>query len=754
MSDSDSDGGYDYDDDFDDESDGDTASAQSAARSVAKRPPKKGRKAHRSTSRASSAYTPQPRRDPGEARVQSASSKQQAKLRNKLSVMTLALEEAKQEIKTLNVMQRRQAKSIQNDDAELPRALNRKTEELRVAASQLRKVKDKLHETQVTGKKLSKKCQRLEDRTKKLDALVNGSNLKERAALDDEVVKLRAQLADRDSTVKRLEKLVELQNKEMNRRPLKQASNTAEVVNLRKELASLQKENRQLRSSRPATKPPRSPAPTKATAVASPTPVSEVIKEGTFITGDMFLAEPSVDLAMKESPSGVSPARATPRPSPGAAGRERQAEAEELAIRALEEEDARKAAAEKAQRERKAAEESERKAAEAADKARREQEVADQRAAEDKARRDAEDARARQEAEEAERKANEEARLKADEARRKKDALLAKLARIDGKPPPRPVAPAAEPAPVAPKAAAAPSKADSTPPWLAKPPAPAAAKPSSGKSGYSDDFEDGDDDIPDVAEAETGVEAEDTTPPWLAGANKAPGSSAGSQASRHRPRKQSENLHMGLPAHPGGSGSGRRRAGKDAAPIQNAGVQHFPRRATTDAAPKSQLPWEAGPSKPAAPARSQMPWEASGATPRAVDAPNGGPAIANDSARTSRNRNSAADSGFLPSIGHDASGQRSNGDPAPHARTDVGSSSSFLPNIDAKPSLQPQPPPGKFKQPSNGRRGGRGMKGPGPGGGSLAGFGGPRRKRGAAKPAALPWANTDPDDDGLEAIAI
>lgn len=754
MSSSEGDGGYDYDD-FDDESDGDATSAVSSVRSAAKRPPKKGRKAPRATSRAGSAYTPQPRRDPGEARVQSAASKQCNKLRNKLSVVTKALEEAKQEIKTLNVMQRRQGKAIHNDEAELPRALDRKTEELRIKAAQLTKVKDKLHATQVTGKKLSKKCQRLEDKTKKLDALVNGSDLKERATLDDEVVKLRAQLADRDATVNRLEKLVALQNKEMNRRPMKQSTNTAEVVNLRKELASLQKENRQLRGSRVAPKPPRSPAPPgKAAAVASPTPVSEVIKEGTFITGDMFLAEPSVDVAMKDSSSGVSPTRASPRPSPGAAERERQAEAEEQAIRALEEEDARKAAAEKAQ-----AEEAARKAAaekeEAARRAAEEEQA--RKGAEEKARKDAEEAKARQEKEEAGRKANEEARLKADEARRKKDALLAKLARIDGKPAPRPVAPTAVPGPaaVAPVTAAPVKKADSTPPWLSKPANPAAAaaaKPSSGKSGYSDDFEDVDDDIPDVVAA---AEAEDTTPPWLAGASKAPTGSAGSQASRHRPRKQSDNLHMGLPAHghaqPGGPGpgSGRRRAGKDAAPIQNAGVQHFPRRSTTDDAPKSQLPWEAGPSKPApaaAPAKSLLPWETSGAS-------NGGPAVDNNSTRASRNPgNSAADSGFLPSIGQDTGG------PAPHTRTGSGSSSGFLPNIDATHSsqaLQPQPPLSKFKKPSNGRRGGRAVKGPGPGGGTLGGFGGPRRKRGAAKPAAaLPWANTDPDDDGLEAIAI
>jgi len=162
----------DYGDDFEDDFESDSERSASAIKS---------KKSKRGKSRVGSASpfsaTPSKARRQSTAkdtRLWSANHKRKDELVNKLVNAERQLKDAKDEIRLLNRMQRRSDKELSKvtgSDAELPRTLIRRTEELRTVETQLRSVKGKLSDAGAEIKKKDKALLKATDQNRKLKAL-------------------------------------------------------------------------------------------------------------------------------------------------------------------------------------------------------------------------------------------------------------------------------------------------------------------------------------------------------------------------------------------------------------------------------------------------------------------------------------------------------------------------------------------------------------------------------------------------------
>eukprot|EP00729_Bicosta_minor_P002126 gene2126-19686_t len=719
----------DYDDDFEDEED--FQSTRGSKRSPAK---KKGqRRPPRDVDSATSSV------------VWSANHERLNRVQNKLSEANRELKDAKQEIKTLKAMQRRQAKALDSTtgaDAELPRKLRRQNEDIRILEERLRTTKNKLSDVTLDNKKKVKQVNKVSAKAKELQALVDAKDLKGRAALEDTVSTLRTELEARDAKIERLSKLVELQSKERHRKPKggsNSSSSTAEVLSLRKQVSSLKSQLKQLRHSSKLLPQPPSPrskkpaTPRTTSRFTTRTPVGTAAAAGT------------ASAAASPSPSPKPTSTQAHSPSPAKLGTEwKKVDAADL-MAEQQEAEANAAAAEAEAEVRAAAAD-----ATAASKAAEEAEAAAHRAAEEAA-----------------------THAAAEVARKKKDALLAKLKAIDqNKPAPKPVSPVKSPI----------------------------------VDDFEDDDVE-EEDIAEDNISSGGGSDDGPALPWLqdrkkdagAGAGAAtPGSSNVSTPVRSA-RRQSDNLHKGFSSDgvmrtnsgrvlddaDGGSsaaGSGRRPAGRARAGApepsglnaKGSDIGFLPNLGnSTDAAPSSgrrrqgKEPKVAGANTPHHLQRKgggsnekPMPWETqtlrtyNDGLASEVNSDNG--SVASNVNSQGSVRRARGGAGPASSTG---SGLGDGGGGAGDSSNDSanGGTASFLPSI-ATSSSNNKPGSGR-KVRGPGRRGVGGPSsglGGGPGGGSLAGFGGPRRRGRGAKPKTLPWSSNanSVEDDGMEAIAI
>lgn len=712
-------------DDADFESDPEDEMEQSAPLSAAAAPRQKVGKRARQTrtqlkkaastyraSPATSAYGGSPMRESSghDPRVMSANLRQVTKIKNLLAVKDTQLKAANSEIRTLKDMQRRQERELSKvtgDGSELPRALNRKNEELRVLDARYRKVKGKVLDLEAEKKKNDKRMLRLEDKLRKAEALVKDGGLRDASKLGDENAKLKSDLADRDATVVRMEKLLQLSNKEMHRRPLKTNStanrgSTAEVLELHSKIDKLKRQLADAKSGR-VSNTPRPPAtPNKSETTSRPRGRPPVPQQVTTKAAQLVAKPAKSEEQVRQEREATEATRA-------------EAEAEAEATRASDE------AAAEAQRVADAEREMEEAKVRAQQEAEQAKLAAEQAAKEqvERAQRDEAERKAKAEAEVkaiklAKAKAEEEtvqkaiAEAKAAEVRRKKDALLAKL---NGT--------AAPPLPVA--AAAGPAVRRAQP------------APSNEVAGDVDEI----DDIADIAD--DGEDDDDDTPSWLSGGGKdAAPKAAATPAKRTTaaapapwltsqptaiptatkpvqggrsalPAVGSSGLSSGPGTPVASATTGRRQAaGAANEPIQRGGVSHYERKSSASA----------------------MPWE------------NAGTSSTSQTAAAAVNLRSSGTA--LPGIGGGGNGSDTKGfgGSLPVAAT----SSSALPVIGGGGSAKPGPAL---------RQGRRGMGGPmAPGAASLGGFGGPRRRQGrmtANKPKPpMQWASNTDEEDLME----
>lgn len=108
---------------------------------------------------------------------------------------------------------RRQDKALTkytSSEADLPRTLQKKDDEIRALEVTLKKNKVNLKETADKNKHLEKKILRVQSQNDSLENIVSAKELKSRAALTKEVQDLRAALEARGILVTRLEHLVEV----------------------------------------------------------------------------------------------------------------------------------------------------------------------------------------------------------------------------------------------------------------------------------------------------------------------------------------------------------------------------------------------------------------------------------------------------------------------------------------------------------------------------------------------------------------
>lgn len=257
------DGGYsDYDDDFEDDELNNTAMASTAATarestvSNSKKPGVGGKaKSKRSSTYsrdANSPYGAYPKNNRRRSkatvdpRIASANYHQMTALRNQIGDYKRKLDEANKTIRTLKTVEKRQEKAINKlagEDADFPNTLKRKNEELRILETRLRESKEKHKGTYKEKKAYQKQVSKLQDEVRELKALVNQKHLRNRSVLEKENVKLKDKLAEMKKANARMEKIIELQNKELAKRTggRQSVGGTAEVIDLKIEVDSLKK---------------------------------------------------------------------------------------------------------------------------------------------------------------------------------------------------------------------------------------------------------------------------------------------------------------------------------------------------------------------------------------------------------------------------------------------------------------------------------------------------------------------------------
>eukprot|EP00039_Didymoeca_costata_P002270 m.58839 g.58839 ORF g.58839 m.58839 type:complete len:801 (+) comp11202_c0_seq2:300-2702(+) len=197
-----------------------------------------------------------PKTDP---RIASANFKQVTTLRNKVGEYQKLLEAAQNEIKTLTIVQQRQDKALTKFNAQegdVPVALARKNEEIRVLDARVRKLKEKLQASDADKKTMSKNMTKMQDQIRDLQALVNKKKLRTRATLEQENTKLKTENEELRKTVIRLEKVMKFREKgSVGAQRLVSTSTfdpeEEEVTKLKKELLDVKKTlNEERRNSR------------------------------------------------------------------------------------------------------------------------------------------------------------------------------------------------------------------------------------------------------------------------------------------------------------------------------------------------------------------------------------------------------------------------------------------------------------------------------------------------------------------------
>jgi hypothetical protein len=720
-----------YDDDFEDEEE----DFKSTRRSTKQTTLQKSRK----------------RADSMDARLWSANHERLNATSNKLVETARELKTAKQEIKTLKAMQRLQTKALDEttgEDAVGVRKLKSQAEEIRVLEGRMRTVKTKLVEANAQIKEKNKKLTKAGDHTSALQKLVDSKDLKERAALARELEEVKATLKERDDKIERLSKLVALQSKER-ARPKPKGANTAEILSLREEIGQLKAQLRQQRQGAKHLVPKPPPSSSRRRGAQEPHVASTPppAASPTFLTPS---PTPTIKTNWQEVDSeeaaGVAEA---------AAAEEATKELATLQARAMQEAAVLAAAAEA----NRVAAETARVAAEAEHS---------RFAAEATAQKQADEAVAKKAAEVA--VLNAAAAQAIDETRKKKEALLAKLKAIDANNAPPAPAPAPAPAPPTPKEAATPIPEAATPiPKAATPTLPT----TDDFADFNDDFEDSDDDgineslADDDGAKEEPAQEESTQLPWMT--TKPP-----KLETERKARHTLENLHKGMSsdgvhrhasgrnvvgAEPSSDPKSGRRQGRDrgaaAAPtVEVAGAASFlPSIAPGSARrqgkePTASISGAHHATRKGSVSDGPMPWETQTLSSHRTY---GDGLISAPSSAVSSAGSRKIDTSTLPTIetpgagGSDRRGVGATTNSQPSSLSIATSAKDVLPSI-------PKPGARKMGGPSKNRSLGVG----GPGGGSLGGFSGPRR-RGMAKPKkTLPssFASSGLDDDGMEAIAI
>lgn len=342
------------------------------------------------------------------ARIGSASTKKLSKVKNKLAERELELFEARKQIKLMQEIQRRQEKALgvyTDCEADLPRTLRKKDEEIRTLSSRSQRLKLKAKDLDATVKKMEKTVRTLTSKKEALERIVNDKGLKERDVLRKELTGAEEKLRERDAMVSRLERMLELANKERSRKAVKvkRSEDPGTISRLQREMAGLRAQLDAVRASRPAATPSPKKHPLPGISATQPT------------ESPLKALSPTASASPGWQAAGIPSNVASPEPNLEAqAALAAQQEAAEASRKAAEEAEAQTAAAE-------AAEEVSRQAAAAAEAATR--------AAAAEAERAAVEAAA-----EAERQAADaETERKKAEADRKKKELLAKLSQMDNR---------------------------------------------------------------------------------------------------------------------------------------------------------------------------------------------------------------------------------------------------------------------------------------------------------------------------------
>mmetsp|Transcript_31223 Transcript_31223/g.81858 ORF Transcript_31223/g.81858 Transcript_31223/m.81858 type:complete len:961 (-) Transcript_31223:106-2988(-) len=180
-----------------------------------------------------------------ERRVQSAASKKVNKLRNKLAECERELAAALQEVKTLKGQIRRQDKALDKftkGEADLPKVLARKDDEIRALEEFNRRDREKLTEVIATVKMRGKQVEKLTEQNRALQNVVNTKGLKARKTLAAQVEALMAEVSHKDTEIARLDKLVHQAKKLRHRQKVaanKESATVEQTVALRREIEQL-----------------------------------------------------------------------------------------------------------------------------------------------------------------------------------------------------------------------------------------------------------------------------------------------------------------------------------------------------------------------------------------------------------------------------------------------------------------------------------------------------------------------------------
>ena len=605
---------------------------------------------------------------------------------------------------------------------------------------QLRAAKDKSNATTTELRRTARQLTEMTEKVESLTRLVDDKQLQDRDTLNTRVEKLKARLREKDETIAKLEKKAAIEEKERKREWKRPQEETAMIAALQDQVESLQAKlehkERQLQKTHlalsvkdikrrpslpdvPGAPPPAATSPRKHSQVLPSIAQRKAEDEKKALAAKVKADDAERRRRQREEQEARIAEEAARRQAEAAAAAERQAaqDAEEEARRQAERQreqdrlDAERRREEEARLEeaRKRAEEEARQEAER----KREQERLDAERRREQERLDAERRREQErldaERREADRKAQEQRERDEAEARRKKDAVLAKIRDIEQ---------------------------GNSPAAAAEPPASWSAAP--------------------PPQLDAAAKADDT-PAWLGGGRGTSTNGSSSARSRGKPEPAPggsvfDNMHKGLTSDGRRISSGASNGSLDligtpgsvrAASGRRGAAATTPLAATPEqhraASSRSLKPEPIPPIKnanPQEPIRLETHADpkpaAADPKPAAMPAPQPVPTVvATDTATSSTTK---------------VLSPRSSNSQLPW-ETKVNVSRSTTSAADPEPAAAAPAELPTFKRAPNNRRS-RGRVGPG--GGTLVGMQGPKRARHNLTAASV----VDPEDDGIEAIAI
>lgn len=212
-----------------------------------------------------------------------------AELTSELAKSKRELEELRTEARLLTKIQRRQARALERfeaPDSDVGGALKRKDEEIRVLREQLRGQKDKGKSQHDKHKESQRLLAEATKKVEELTRLVEEKDLKTRSALATQVEQMSSKLRDKDAAIARLERKVELEEKERRRERKRPMEESHTVTALQREVerltAELDKKEKKLQkqylalsvvnittASRPTHPPTLEETPTKISTVVA-----------------------------------------------------------------------------------------------------------------------------------------------------------------------------------------------------------------------------------------------------------------------------------------------------------------------------------------------------------------------------------------------------------------------------------------------------------------------------------------------------